>query len=88
MGQRPFSGLNRARWLAEVAEALHRARLLLAQLEASGAATAATAGLATHVQDALAEVDSLRRGGNSPFRAGFNPEPMKFFPNRPDRRRS
>jgi len=85
---RQFSGLDRSRWLAEVAEALTSTRDLLGQLDTSAITRAATAGLASHVANAIAEVESLRRGGNSPFRGGSDPKPMKFSPNRPDQRRN
>ena len=86
--QRQFSGLDRSRWLAELAEALKGTRDVLGELDASASTIPANAELASHVANAIAEVDSLRRGGNSPFREGFDPKPMKFSPNRPDRRRN
>jgi len=86
--RRQFSGLNRARWLAEVAEALKSARDLLGRLDASAPTTAATAGLASQIANAISEVDSLRGGGNSPFRGDSDPKPIIFFPDRPDRRRT
>lgn len=61
--RREQNGLARARWLAELADALSGARDMLAQLDPAAAETAA---LADHIARAIGEVDLLRRGGEWP----------------------
>ncbi len=66
------SGVDRARWLAELAEALEGARAILAGLAESPSKNN-NAALADRVDGVITEVEALRRGRNRPIGTTFNP---------------
>ena len=65
MAERPGQkgGAERARWLAELGEALESAQRLVKQLESMRSFDPQAPSLTSQLTQALAEVDSLRRGG-------------------------
>lgn len=73
---------ERARWLAEVAEALETARLLLAKQATLVTPTSESLALAEHITAAIAAVEALRRGGQRRISEQPCPEWIKQPPDR------
>lgn len=73
------SGARRARWLAELAEALDDAHLLVAQLAIEKNGYDPTA-LSARIEAARLEVHSLRLKRSSGGRQDFDPEWSKDIP--------
>ncbi len=78
------SGAERARRLAQLAEALDNARMLLAQLAEVPPAKKEIAEMVARVAAASAELESLRRGGNWGVERAVGPTRIKLSRERPE----
>ena len=79
---RQKSAAERARWLAEVAEALETTRILLAGLAAQSTPTRESRALAELVAGAIGTVEALRRGGRWQVSEAPRPKWTKQSPDR------
>ena len=79
------NGVDRARWLAELAKALDGARATLTGLADSPPGSEGAA-LADRIASAICEVAALRRGPKWPNTTAFDPDWTKFRHGRPDQR--
>lgn len=79
------SGVDRARWLAELARALDGARAELVGLAESSPGSE-VAALADRIASAICEVAALRRSPKWLNTTAFDPDWTKFRHGRPDQR--